>query len=273
METNNMQELIGFDEFVALEDVVILTHPGVMHLDEISSIALLSAIRGSSYQVIRSSNLEDSSAKYTLVLDELQSTLDHHYEGATQSTISLVWDWVKDYLISNKKMTEIGWKEVKKFIVDPISHTDLTGEMTPLSYLTNCIKSSRGATTDTTFKELTDLWVGNWVDILTCHAKKVMEEEAFLELPTIEEIQGVKIKVNDNPDHFIRFQQGLGFDGLIARVRDRTDNSKLVWNLQSGDTNRWIAIQSNGCTFVHPNGFLGVYLTKEDALKGILIRN
>lgn len=281
MEKNNMKNLIPFKDFKKLAEnanVKIVTHPGVMHLDEVASVALIILwcnVRITN--IVRTADIKSVEADYILVIDELKSTLDHHFEGATKSTVALVWDWMKEDLIHPDgeaiSISEYQWYNIKEQLIDPISSTDMTGIMNPLNFIFNglrCNENWEGPTSTKTFLQLV-CWCEDWIlPVLETAEKATKNEIAFERLPEIQvETEGrtAFVKVNEGWT-FIPLFKGSSADALLTKGIGRDGN--LEWKLQVKDTNIYKVTKVNGAKFVHPNGFLGCFNTKDEALSSIV---
>lgn len=282
MEKNNMNILMPFKEFKKLaegHDVKIVTHPGVMHLDEVASVSLITLWCDVWLtDVVRTADIESVDADYVLVIDELKSTLDHHFKGSVQSTVSLVWDWMKEDLIHPDGealgISEYQWNNIKEQLIDPISCTDMTGEMNPLNFVFNglkCNKDWEGPVSDETFKKMV-CWCRDWMlPILEAAESATKSEVAFENLPEVQvETEGrtAFVRVNEDENHFIPLFRGSLADALLTKGIGRDGN--LEWKLQVKDTEMYKVTEVEGAKFVHPNGFLGCFQTKEAALASIV---
>lgn len=279
---NNLETLIPFKELLQKYNngykVVIVTHPGLMHLDEVASVCLLKRF-GLVCPIIRTSNFREfPDCDYILVIDELQSTLDHHFDGATQSTVSLIWDWTKEYLLNpgggRNGISEYQWKNIKDQFIDPISNTDLTGEMNPLNFTFNMVRGqilNLHQPMDEVFKKLVE-WVSPMVNSILCEASaSTAKERAFENLPEVQiETAGktATVKVNEDEKHFIPLFKGSKADALLTYSVGRDGN--LEWKLQVKDTKAF-KVSNKNAKFVHPNGFMGCFETKDEALSSIVM--
>lgn len=267
---NNLKSLVSAAEFVKMDDVVILTHPGVMHADELMSIAIINYFRDVPAYIVRSTGMgcDMPLSDYILVIDTMGSTLDHHYPKAKEATVSLVWDWMKPVIC--EKITEYSWSQIKKNLIDPISETDLTGKMNSFNYIIN-MKKAGDASCDIKFMELVTFCMDIFTDVMNGAINSKPAEKAFLNLPILE-VNGLKLKVNEDRHHFIRFLQDSGFDGLISFGYERGTSNPIV-KIQSGNISKWVVKSTaHDEVFVHPNGFMGEFKSLESALDSITLK-
>lgn len=284
METN-LKTLIPFKELAigsndGSKRVVVVTHPGRMHMDEVMSVAIMKYL-GLTYDLKRTVNLDDIQGyDYMLVIDELQSTLDHHFPGAKQSTVSLVWDWVKDELLnpevyslqnSDPAISENQWKSIKNSFIDPISITDMTGKMNPLNFAFNAMVG-RNCESDTKFKDAVQ-WALDMIENIIVNAIDLTKsEDEFNRLPHLELSFGdgstAIIRENDNENHFIPLDRSSSTDALLFRQIGR--DGKLEWRLMVKDPKQFRIHNVVGTKFIHPNGFFGCFETRESALNSLV---
>jgi uncharacterized UPF0160 family protein len=262
----------------------LVTHDGLPHTDDFSCVALLSILferKGyDNVELIRTRD-EKILSSYknnpdAIIFDIGGGELDHHYDknfdgGRMYSSIGKVWAKYKEDIKSTFGIDEISWSEIDKNVVAPIDLTDNTGNMNPLNYVFNSIRSvgisEYGNINDDSMDYCGEFIVEVWENILEAESKKTKDRVEFENLPVIE-LEGKKFKFNKDASRFI--PAGKCKDGIIAYIFATTKGTFSVREVVPGTIKKgMMKDESLGVIFTHKTGFIGEVKSLE-CIKNIL---
>jgi hypothetical protein len=188
-------------------EVVLLTHDGLCHTDDVFTGALLELTLnslGKTVKFVRTRDLPENLAD-TIVFDVGGGSLDHHSplpevidRGRPLSSLGKTWRFYKKEFIDILNIDEIGWNEVDKNFIFGIDSTDNTGIMNSLSFLLNCKRgdldevyrasgSKFGEAADQAFLDLVETARRDcWPTILNSLRRAKKQREIFKSLPIID---------------------------------------------------------------------------------------
>jgi len=275
MKQKELKEIIA-EASMQNSVVKLVTHNGVCHTDDISSTVILQMLFESlsiKTEVLRTRNEQDiPSEGPVIVYDVFGGRLDHHQDdsisrGRQLSAIGKIWSWGKDVFIQAFKIDEDAWNDIDKHLFKHIDITDNTGEMNPLNYSVNSIRGCQ-PTEEAAF-EMTCMFIRTILDSVIKQAQDcVVLKKEFRKLPT-KKIEGLNLKVNDDPSHFIRPFFSPEFDGYIWKKENDTWAIRLnskVYELKPAIK----AGEIPGVIFTHKNGFMGEICSLDDIKKVII---
>lgn len=199
-----------------VNEVILLTHDGLCHTDDVFTGALLSTLiesLGKKVRFVRTRNFPEDLAD-TIVFDVGGGSLDHHSPlpevvegGRPLSSLGKAWRFYKQEIMSILRIDEIGWKEIDKAFIAGIDATDNSGVMNPLSFLLNCERgdllekytvsgSTLSESSDQSYLDLVETASRDcWTPILNSARRARDQREKFKALSTIE-LGGKKFKLS-----------------------------------------------------------------------------
>lgn len=262
----------------------VITHSGVFHADEVSTIALLEILAGRELDIIRTSKVDDTSSismsfdgRITLTCDIGLGRYDHHQsdaegkpyydDGIPMAAIGLV---ARDIQINGKTLEDV-YPGFTDEVLKPIEARDngYTNENMKESPLGDVVRSfnpqwnsSRSA--DECFRKAIDITKMILDNFLSKISSRVAAEEVIKNATVINNVLVLDI--------FAPWQTYIG-DDIVGCI---FPSNRGGWNIQLAPglfkfENRGKFIFDDYAksltTFVHPAGFLAATETKENAIE------
>jgi len=130
------------ENFDQEKEVLLVTHDGVCHADDVLTTALLQLYfkeKSILTKVIRTRDPNFKIPENAIVYDVFLGRFDHHQgdiheSGRALSSIGRIWRWGKKEFRNVFKIDEESWKNIDENLIRPIDISDTTGELNPLSY-------------------------------------------------------------------------------------------------------------------------------------------
>lgn len=245
----------------------VYTHDGVYHADEVFCTALLRYVVSEDLKVIRTRNITDLESGF--VYDVGGGSFDHHqcneYRNGSDGIFAAfgkLWCTVGRIIDG---LREEAWKEIDKSFVQDIDLTDNTGEMNPVNYFINSMKTN--GVDDFSFEAAVSIAYTMLSSIIQSGIMKSKELDEFETEVGSSIIDNGVLELSRHYTIGKEIYKSLGIDWIIF-----SDNSGKNYTIQAVG-NKLLPTKKRGFSansdiiFTHKGGWIGRTKSKEAALK------
>lgn len=253
-------------------NIKIVIPKGNITVDVAMSIAILSNL---SKLDISEKTVVNKSIDADYVLDFTDRQLVLGSEEVEFSWVSLVWNWVKDFLAYPQELEGVPinsryWGIIKQNLVDPIGNSTIYHEMDPLTFVLSSGRVPNNS--PILMKDNLDVIRTSsklFEDVLQGAMDGTEQELEFIELPKIQvktSGRNALVRVNDNYLNSIGYYKDYDDDALLSYVKV---DDQLIWELHIKHPRLFSMKGDLMIKSMDSSSSIGYFESKEDALSSI----